>query len=180
MKKLYLLRHSKAEQTSKKILDDHERSLTSKGEEYCHRVGAFMQQNQITVDTILCSSSARTTRTAEIIAPYLNYHNPIALESRLYLASVYDIFQIIHALNEDVQSLLIVGHNPGLHQFCMELAGKGSKQTYRKLRSNFPPASLVEFDAECDYWFNLSVQDGILRSFHTPKDLLTKQPTLPD
>lgn len=169
MKKLYLLRHSKAGQTNKKIIDDHERPLTQKGIESCMEIGNFMAANNLRPQKIIASSSTRTTETTMIISDCLGGKIDFSLESRLYLASVYDLFSIVTGFDEDLDSILLVGHNPGIHQFCMEFAGTGDKQVYRNMRSNFPPAALACFELKVDNWYEVAPQAGHLSQFVTPK-----------
>ncbi len=171
MKKLYLLRHSKAGQTNKKIIDDHERPLTQKGVESCAEIGDYMAASKMIPEKIFASSSARTTETTMIITECLGGNIDFSLESRLYLASIYDLFSIVTGFDESLDSILLVGHNPGIHQFCMEVAGTGDKQMYRNLRSNFPPAALACFELDVQNWHEVLPQCGHLTQFVTPKNV---------
>lgn len=169
MKRLIVLRHSKAGQTNKKILDDHDRPLTEKGVELCNYVANYIKNNNYIPDIIISSSSTRTLETSSLIIKNANLKSKLIIEQKLYLASQQNIFNIVQSINESVSTAMIVAHNPGIQNFSVELSGTGSKKLFRKMRGSFPPASLAVFDINEDYWFNISIQSGKLVDFVTNK-----------
>jgi len=175
MKKLYILRHSKAGHSNKKILDDHERDLTDKGIDLCSYIGSHLKENSHEVDTILCSTSNRTKQTAEYTTEAYGRDVDINFESTLYLATPETILNELYALDDSINSAMVIGHNPGLHQLSILLSGSGDKKKFREMRSNFPPPSLVIFEIDSDKWSDVRIQSGKLIDFVTGKDLKSQK-----
>ena len=180
MKRLYLLRHSKAGQTNKKLLDDHERFLTQKGIDMC----AVMEEHLKNVfsenfpELVLCSTAVRAKETAQHALNSLESEDkksslPVEFISKLYLASPEDIFSTVRDLDNSLSSVVIIGHNPGMQQFCIMLAGKGNKKKFRDMRNNFPAPSLAVFDIVADRWSDIGVQSGILVDSTSGKALVS-------
>lgn len=173
MKRLYILRHSKAGQAGKKLLDDHERPLTEKGSELCPPIGKHLSNCDTPPDLVLCSPALRTRQTAEQVIRAMDTSPELKLIPALYLATPDDILNIIQKeCDERYKSTLIVGHNPGLQQLCILIAGSGDKSKFRDLRNNFPPAALATYNLEnCNNWLDIGIQSGTLIDFQTAKKL---------
>jgi len=171
MKRLILLRHSKAGQTNKKILDDHERTLTEKGRDLCENIASYMKNNNYNPDLIISSSSIRTVETSELIIESANLSSKLIVEQKLYLAHQNELFKTVQNIDESIETAMIVAHNPGIQNFSIELSGSGDKKLFRKMRGSFPPASMAVFDINEDHWFNTSTQSGHLVDFTTNKSL---------
>jgi len=171
MKRLILLRHSKAGQTNKKILDDHERTLTDKGKDLCENIASYMKSNNYNPDLIISSSSVRTVETSELIIKNADLTGRLIVEQKLYLAHQNELFKTVQTIDESIETAMIVAHNPGIQNFSIELSGSGDKKIFRKMRGSFPPASMAIFEINEDYWFNTSTQSGHLLDFTTNKSL---------
>lgn len=171
MKRLFVMRHSKAGQTNKKITEDHARELTDKGKELCPLMGKLLVEKDWIPELVLSSTATRAYETAELLFDQTDKIVPVEFNPRLYLASVGEIITEIQQANNDVKTLLYIGHNPGLQQFCMTIAGKGDKTAFRKMRASYPPAALTVFDLDIDRWSQLAPQTGELVDFILPKDL---------
>lgn len=170
MKQITLLRHSKAGQTSKKVVDDHGRELTDKGIELCTVIAETFQENNIKPDYALCSNSVRTVQTLEEVYKSLGWNSDSKVEDEtLYLAAPSEIISVIRNLPESVKHVVIVGHNPGLQQFAINFAGKGDKIAFRSLRSQCPPGACVTFNVETLKWADVNLKDGELTGYHISK-----------
>lgn len=115
-KKLYIIRHAKAEIYS---FDrkDYDRNLIDKGEERAVRIAHELKEIfEVSDNTLAISSSAnRAIQTAQIFCPILNIPiSKIQLEKSIYEAYFKDILQIINEVDDSVDMLLVFGHNPGL------------------------------------------------------------------
>ncbi len=175
MKKLYILRHSKAGQTNKQIKDDHERPLTKKGVEVAEKVSAEIK-SRMDVEAILVSTSRRTMETCDILLK--RFRKPPVVEelSELYLADVHSILALLKRSKcEAYDEILIIGHNPGLQQFSMMLSGSGEKKLIKKLKRTFPPAGFaaIEFPA-AKKWADVRWGGGKLVDVLLPNDLKKK------
>lgn len=173
MKRIYVLRHSKAGHTNKKLLDDHERPLTEKGVEVCGVVTDFLRQQQPLPQRVLCSTAVRAKQTAQYVLEGLDQIVPIDYIPSLYLAEPSHIIQLIHGLDDKVESVMIVGHNPGLQQFSILLPGSGDKKKFRSMRSNFPPPSMAVFDVDQKSWQDVGEQSAELVDFLVAKTVKT-------
>src|SRR6266545_2343824 len=114
MKTLLVLRHAKSswEQPS---LDDHTRPLNARGERDAPRMGRLVRAEHLAPDLMISSDAARARATAEAMAEAARYSGTIRLEPRLYHASASEIIDVLRTeIDEDVATVMIVGHNPGL------------------------------------------------------------------
>jgi phosphohistidine phosphatase len=175
MKRLYLLRHSKAGQTNKNISEDHDRKLTKMGEAACLKVAAYYSKNfkDNAPDIIICSSAMRARQTANLIKKHFEIKKDVELDMtpKLYLANPDDILNVIRLIPSKYTSALIVGHAPSLHDFAVGFAGKGDKEKFRLMRSNFPPASTAVFDVDKKSWKEFERNSGNLVDFISAKKL---------
>lgn len=173
MKHLYVLRHAKAGQTNKRLINDRERHLTDKGLEQCPLVAEyFKSQGVSSFDLVISSPAIRAMQTVESILSALGADTKaVTTVPNLYLATTTDLFNIIQDIDSRISNVLLVGHNPGLQQFCIQFSGKGDKKKFREMRNNFPPASLASFELEKGSWRDAAVQTGTLVDFTTTKQI---------
>ena len=121
MKRLLLLRHAKAEPATDPLVDI-DRPLAERGERDARRIGERLRQQNLQPALILASPAARALRTAQLVAQTIEYpRDAIALDRRLYLAEPAAIVEIIAAQNDALETLLVVGHNPGLTELVHRL-----------------------------------------------------------
>jgi phosphohistidine phosphatase len=117
---LYLLRHAKSSWAND-ALDDHERPLSPRGLRACERLKQYCAEAEITPDLVLCSTATRARETLAFVLPD---HPNVTFEEDLYLASGRAISERVRALT--VESAMVVGHNPGLHDALLNLAYRSS------------------------------------------------------
>lgn len=172
MRRLMLLRHAKTEGTAPSG-EDSDRRLDSRGEADSATIGRWMAENHRVADLVLVSTAVRARQTWEIVAPLLSRHMPkakVAYLEQLYLADPVDILRIIHgAAAQNPARLLIVGHNPGLHELALALTAKADERLRRALSHNLPTSGLAVIDFTIDDWRDVSFQRGRLSAFVTPK-----------
>lgn len=168
-KTLYILRHAKAE-TGAPSQDDHQRFLNERGIEACEIMGKFMVRQHIEPDRVICSTAERTSETWARIAEHFKSPPPLEYSEKLYLASGNEILGVIAQTPEEVTRLLVVGHNPGLHQLALKLGRDGSEKLLDTLTLKFPTCSLatIELDAA---WRDAARARGELKGFVTPRML---------
>jgi phosphohistidine phosphatase len=162
MKKIYVMRHAKAVHNSK--IDDHERPLHAQGIEECRRMAELLERGNIIPQRILCSTSERTRATAELLA----YHAvPINFLPSLYLATSDELLQEIRKLDDKVSSVMLIGHNPGLHNLCLTLADRGDYDAYLRLRDGFPTAGVAVLGFEESKWKAIAARSGVLEALYS-------------
>jgi phosphohistidine phosphatase len=168
------MRHSKAGQTNKKIIDDHERQLTKMGEAICPKAAAYFKNfyKDNPPEIIISSTATRAKQTANMFRR--SFSNPdieIKTVQKLYLGRLSDILDVIKELPDKYRSILVVGHNPGLQDFCVDFAHEGDKEKFRQMRSNFPPCSFATFNIEKSKWSETKADSGVLVDFVNGKKL---------
>jgi phosphohistidine phosphatase len=122
--RLYLMRHAKA--ASEEGAPDHERPLTERGVADARTMGRWLRDHGGAPDAVWCSSALRARQTWSAVATELP-STPDAPEPS-YLRSVYqagpgDLVDLLRDVAPEVESLLILGHNPTLEQALAGLTG---------------------------------------------------------
>src|SRR5215510_2210381 len=124
---LCLLRHAKSSWDDASI-EDFDRPLAPRGEEAAPRMGAYMAAQGIEPELILCSPATRARQTLSLVLPKLAGQPSIEFEDGLYLASASALLARIRQVRGKTQSLMLVGHDPGLHSLAVELSGRGDAE----------------------------------------------------
>lgn len=165
---LYLLRHAKA-QKAVPGEDDLNRPLIKRGRDNAEDVQIWFKTNKIRPDVVLCSPSNRTRETLEIVQPALG--NPkVVYDAALYGASPQALKAILGRLQRDVASVLIVGHNPGIEELAVGLAGHGASKMASRMSEKFPTCALAVFSAPVNTWSDFPGSSR-LDDFIRPADL---------
>lgn len=137
-------------------------------------MGQAMKRAGLAPEVVLVSSAARTQETLnqlEAADVWEEWPNIDTLPA-LYMASAGQIREILRELPETVRSAMVIGHNPGLHELSLVLAGDGGgKPEYQRLKEGFPTAAMAEFLVTTP-WHRLNGSGAALQRFLTPKDLI--------
>jgi phosphohistidine phosphatase len=165
MRRIILFRHGKAVPHDAAV--DFERSLTARGMSDSAAMGQYLAYEHIEPDLALVSPSERTRMTWAEAKKALGKVDE-RFEKSLYLASSDDLRRQIHAVPDSVGTLLLIGHNPSLHDLALELAGFGDRYALVRLKEHMPTASLVVLDCDIDHWSDLSPRSARLERFRTP------------
>ena len=170
MLRLALLRHAKSSWDNP-ALDDFKRPLNDRGSASAPVMGQLLASLKFTPDAILCSPSQRTIETLRHIAPFLGGHElAVSCDKDLYLASPGTLLDHIRRTSPQAKSVLVVGHNPGLHTLAVKLAVSGDTGQIARLGEKFPTASLAVFSFLTGTWRDFAPENGNLDAFITPKD----------
>jgi len=171
MLQLFLLRHAKAEAGSP-TGKDHDRRLAPSGRADAERMGAYLERHAIRADRTVLSTAARVQETWAALTPALSQPPATASESRLFNASVMDILDVIRAQSDEMKTIMVVGHNPGLQDTATLLLASGDAETREKLREGLPTAGLVAITlVGTSSWRAIRPQSGRLDRFIAPRDL---------
>jgi phosphohistidine phosphatase len=168
---LSLLRHAKSSWDAPG-LDDFERPLARRGEDAAPRMGGFMKKQKIAPQLILCSPAVRTRQTLDLVLPYLSGAPAVAYEDALYLAAARTLLARVRKIDAGVTHAMLVGHDPGMHELAVDLAGSGEAEALAALAHKFPTAGLavIAFEATTQ-WSRIAPGKGRLKQFMTPKTL---------
>jgi phosphohistidine phosphatase len=147
---LLLLRHAQTEET-RPGHRDHDRRLTSTGEEQARAVGRFVADSDLAVDRVLCSGAVRTRQTLELLGESVTIDpTRTVITDRLYNAGTDTLLEAIRELTEADQIALVVGHAPALPGVAYELADPDLSvaEATVAIADRFPAATLarLEFD----------------------------------
>lgn len=171
MRQLLLMRHAKSAWDDPQ-LSDHARPLNARGRRAAAAMAAAMRDLGLSPDVVLVSSSRRTLQTLEALAPLPD--SPIVTPmDDLYLAHWERLLQHLRAAPETARSVLLIGHNPGLHELALSLAGPAVATRGgdgRRLAEGYPTGALAEF-AVAMPWRMLDSGGGRLVRFLLPADL---------
>lgn len=174
MRRLLLLRHAKSS-WDRDDLDDAVRPLSARGERAAPVIGRHIGAKGLVPDLVLCSTAERARQTLELAAAEwerkAGEHAKVAMRASLYLASAKELLATVRRLDDDIKSVMIVGHNPGLAAFAGLLSGDGDPLSLKTMATKFPTAALAVVDLEARSWKKTSPGSGFLRSFVRPKDL---------
>jgi phosphohistidine phosphatase len=174
MKTLVLLRHAKSSWEDAS-LEDFDRPLDERGRKAAPAIAWWIRQEEVVPDLALCSAARRALDTWELVAPVFETPVPVRVEHGLYAADADDILRFIQSAADDVRTLLVVGHNPGLESVARVLAADGEKKPLKRMRKKFPTGAVAVIDFDIDQWAGVEPGAGTLRAFVKPKDLKKKQ-----
>jgi phosphohistidine phosphatase len=166
MKRLLLLRHAKSSWDDPSLAD-RDRPLAPRGHKAAERMAEHLRSSAPSVDLVLCSPALRTTETLEHMGRAFG-DAEMAVEDGLYGATDVELLDRLRRVPEDAEGVAMIGHNPGVQDLALDLAGGG--QDLERMRAKFPTGALavIEFDGA---WAELSEGGGRLIAFVTPKDL---------
>jgi phosphohistidine phosphatase len=143
MHQLHLLRHAKSSWDDD--TEDHERPLNKRGREAARLIGESLPKAIGPLDLVLCSSALRTRETAELVLARFEKVPRVVYEDGLYLASAGTMMQRLRQLDEHCDAVMIIGHNPGLHELAIALAAPGSAGFSTLANGKFPTGVRVRF-----------------------------------
>lgn len=174
MKRLYLLRHAKAVPPDDEA-QDHDRVLADRGRRDAAAMGHYLAHRGMVPALLLASTAARTRQTAERVRDAMRPAPVFVWRDRLYLATAGDILALVQTLPAHLESVMVVGHNPGLGALAVILSRTPEECPERSWRAalaeKFPTAALAVLDFPVDQWRDLRPGEGTLCAFVRPKDV---------
>jgi phosphohistidine phosphatase len=169
--RLMLLRHGSA-QRSRPGESDFDRELEARGRADAGKLGAYLARHQLVPDRVLVSPARRAHDTWAIAAASCPPAPPAHHDPRLYDANAETILGIVKEATEST-TVLVVGHNPGLHDLAMLLIASGDVENRERLHENLPTAGLVVIDFAAGAWSKVHPESGRLELFLEPEALDT-------
>lgn len=141
---LILLRHAKSAWDDAD-LEDHERPLAERGRRDATEVGQLLVERRIRPDLVLCSSAERTRQTWKRAERAGAQAAEVRFEDKVYEASSYDLLRLVNVVPDNVRSLMVIGHGPGLPDLAERLAIESTSEAARRMRLKFPTSGLAVF-----------------------------------
>jgi phosphohistidine phosphatase len=160
MKNLYLIRHAKSD-WSDESKSDFERGLNKRGKKAIFIMANALKEKKVMPDLILSSSAKRAKLTAKGFAKEIDYRGKIQYIDALYMAEPETIVKLIKDVNNTVDTLFIVGHNPETTEF--------SNMITDAYIDNVPTLGIVAFKLPVDHWGEFKLGEGKMQFFIYPK-----------
>ena len=165
---MWVLRHAKAAPHGP---DDHGRPLAPKGRRQGVELERFLRESAGELGPlprlVLSSSALRALETAELVLPALG-DAELLVDRRLYEADPDDVLAVLREVPDDVSSVMVVGHNPTLHDFALALVGPDDEKGRHRLEEGFPTGALAVVTSPADRWARLDSGEGALLTLFTP------------
>ena len=172
MRRLLLLRHAKTENDAPSGRDQ-DRRLDDRGRRDAAEIGGWIGRHPLFPDSVLVSTAVRATQTWEIAWEAMKDLMPqpqVEFLPELYGADPAQLLEAAHATAAtDPKVLMLVGHNPGMHELALMLAGSGDAAGRKELGDNLPTSGLAILDFEVDDWGDVAFRRGRLVTFVSPR-----------
>ena len=152
MKTIFLVRHGKSSWSHPELADE-ERLLLVKGENKNKLLAEKFLRKNINVDLIICSHALRAHETAKIIAAVIKYpEKKIKIEKGIYTADADSLYHPFFELSDDINSVMLVGHNPSMTYFANKLIDGNI--------DNLPTSCLIAVSLDIDNWHDVIKAKG--------------------
>jgi phosphohistidine phosphatase len=170
-RRLILLRHAKSAWPDD--VPDHDRPLAPRGRRDAPAAGRWLRKSGYVPDRVLCSTAKRARETWQLAEGKLGAHPATAFEDGIYGASTTELLQLARQTSADVQTLLIVGHDPAMRELTLELAsdqpGDAEAEALGRVRLKYPTAAIAVLTIPGN-WLGLSLGQAQLAEFVVPDD----------
>lgn len=166
MKYLFLVRHAKSSWDFPE-LPDFDRPLNKRGERNAPEMGIRLATRKLELDAVISSPANRALTTAHTIAEELDFPVVNIIENNdVYHASCNTLVDIIHDLQDELKSVMLVGHNPGF----TDLSNFLKEPDYHI--GNVPTCGIVAIEFALNRWSDISKHCGRMLFFDYPKKVL--------
>jgi phosphohistidine phosphatase len=169
MRRLMLLRHAKSNWPAG--VADRERPLAQRGREAAPVMGRYLAEELLLPDLVLISPARRTQETWDLVGPMLPEKPGTHVEPRIYEAKTERLLHVVQAVEPQVKTLLMIGHNPGFEELAALLTGHGDRYASAQMAQKYPTCGLAVLDFAIEDWRDLSPRGGRLDRFVTPASL---------
>lgn len=160
MKTLFILRHAKSSWDFSE-LSDFKRPLNDRGEKAAPFMGELMKKKNYLPDLIVASPAERAKQTAMSVKESAESDAKIRFDERIYEASPQSLIYLISEIDDEIDSLMIVGHNPGFENLVKILSGENKRM---------PTAALAVIELDIENWNEIKANCGELKEFLIPKE----------
>jgi phosphohistidine phosphatase len=130
-----------------------------------------LRSNRLRPALVLCSTALRTRQTLDLLQGTLGPHVDVRMEDELYGADADELLVRLHRVDEGVESVMLIGHNPGLQDLAIELTGDGEQAAIAQLEQKFPTCALATLDVGRIGWDELGRGQAYLADVVLPRHL---------
>ncbi|GGW99470.1 SixA phosphatase family protein [Streptomyces lomondensis] len=167
LRRLVVLRHAKSAWPVD--VADHERPLAPRGRRDAPAAGRALAEADCLPDLALCSTAVRARRTWDLAAAQWGTPPPVRYDRRLYAAGAPGLLAVVHEVPAEVETLLLIGHNPGLEELVLALAGDGLDDSLERVRTKFPTSAIAVLSWRGTTWRALTPGTALLTSVTVPR-----------
>lgn len=160
LRRLVVLRHAKS--AWPEGVADHDRPLGPRGRRDAPEAGRVLAASDLLPDLALCSTAVRARDTWELASAQWGTPPPVRLDPDLYGADVPELLSAVRAAPPEVVTLLLIGHNPGLEDLVLTLAGDGLDDTLTELHTKFPTSAIAVLAWHGTTWRDLDAGTALL------------------
>ena len=171
MKTLILMRHAEASR-AEPGMGDHDRRLNEQGRATVPVMARWLDERNLQPERILCSAARRTCETAVLMRDAVPFLPEPDVSEELYLASPGALRQHLARLPGVCNSVLIIGHEPGLGTLLRTLGANSAMPDHRRTNSHFPTAAVAVLEADVGGWSAFSADVAEFVAFATPRELM--------
>lgn len=129
----------------------------------------YLDGEDVNPALVLCSSATRARRTLELLAPALRGEPDIRIEPEVYTFDATVLLARLRAIGAAAEPVMLVGHNPAIHELALEFAGSG--EALADMTEKYPTGAIAEIVVAGDTWGTLEERTGRLLRFVRPRDL---------
>jgi phosphohistidine phosphatase len=167
--RLHLLRHAKSSWDDPDQADLR-RPLAPRGRKAAKALERHVRAMNLAPDLVLCSPAVRAVQTWEGVARGLPPGTPVELDEAIYNAGAGDLLGRLRRLPREIDSVLVLGHNPGLEDLALGLVVAGDARLRTRLETKFPTGALASL-ALAAAWHDLRWGTATLVDYVVPRDL---------
>jgi len=167
---VYLFRHTKSSWEDPR-LEDFDRPLAPRGERACESMQRYMALADVHPDLVFCSAARRACQTLDGVMPAIGDQATVKHYRGLYLAGPQAMLNRLRRTPADVNSVMLVGHNPGIQSLAIRLTGKGDEADKARLQKKFPTGALATLVFRGRSWNELDTEACELHSLVYPRDI---------
>ncbi|MEM9010842.1 MAG: histidine phosphatase family protein [Pseudomonadota bacterium] len=171
MKRIVLLRHAKSSWSDPEMADI-ERPLNQRGRLTAPMMGAWLADQQIDLDHVVISPARRSRETWERMSRVMERTPKPSVQKALYMADPDTMLKILRAAPKKADTVLIVGHQPGLSAFARKLANGSVPGGPKRAFTKFPTGAAAVIDIDAEDWAEADYGGGEFRTFACPKELV--------
>ncbi|MDH6623294.1 phosphohistidine phosphatase [Streptomyces sp. LBL] len=167
LRHLVVLRHAKSAWPDG--VADHERPLAPRGRRDAPAAGRVLAESDLLPDLALCSTAVRARQTWESVSAQWGTPPPVRFEAEVYGADAAELLGVVQAVPAEVDTLLLVGHNPGLEELVLDLAGDGLDDALDEIRLKFPTSAIAALAWRGTDWRDLTWGAALLTRVIVPR-----------
>ncbi|MET8829382.1 histidine phosphatase family protein [Streptomyces sp. NPDC004610] len=167
LRRLVVLRHAKSAWPDG--VPDHDRPLAPRGRRDAPAAGHALAEADLLPDLALCSTAVRARQTWELASAQWGTPPPVHHDARVYGAEIPELLAVVRETRPRVETLLLVGHNPGLEDLVLHLAGDGLDGTLDQVREKFPTSAIAVLTWYGPTWEALGPGAALLTAVLVPR-----------